>query len=195
MQLPRLVDSDAMLRELAATLSRHPLLARLAATRGLVRSITLGVVQMGDGKTPSGPLSPLRPPTRLTIAGQASGAVDAASYARWEAATSALLSIPAKDAAQVYVNVKPLFDEAYRELGYPGADFDSAIAKAIRVLDSTPPSPPELVLLRREGYFEHADTALQSLPPVQKQLLLMGPESRTRIMNWLHQLAATLELK
>lgn len=193
--LPSLADSDAMLRALAATLSRHPLLARWLVTRGLVRTVTLAIVQIGDGKTPSEPLVLLRPPTRLDISGAASGPVTPASYVRWAAATDALLSIPATDAAQVYVNMKPLFDEAYRDLGYPGGDFDQAIAKAIRTLEATPASPSELVLMRREGYFEHTDATLMSIPPVQKQLLLMGPENRSRIMAWLRRLAATLELK
>lgn len=195
MELPALAESDSMLRELVATLSRNPLLARLLATRGLVRGVTLAIVQIGDGKTPVVPLVVLRPSVRLEIAGAESGPVEPASSARWEAAARALQSIPAADAAQVYVNVKPLFDEAYRELGYPDGDFDQAIVKAIRMLDGTPESPAALVLLRREGYFEHEDPTLRSIPPVQKQLLLMGRENRGRVVAWLHQLAATLELR
>ena len=195
MQLPSLSDSDAMMREVAGALSRNPLLARLVATRGLVRNATLAVVQIGDGKTPAVPFAVLRPPVRLQIIGQQSGRVDPASYARWEAATAALVSIPAADAARVYVNVKELFDEAYRDLGYPNADFDVALSKAIRIIDATPASPPDMVLLRREGYFEHTDSSLGSLPPVQKQLLLFGPANRARVQAWLRELAAALELK
>ncbi len=195
MQLPPLADSDLMLRELGATLSRHPLLARVTGLRGVVRGAVLAVVQIGDGKTPSIPLAVLRPPARLEIAGQASGRVEAASFARWDAATQALVSVRARDAAQVYVNVKPLFDEAYQELGYPGGDFDAAITRAIRTLDATPPSPADLALLRRDGYFEYADSSLRSLQPVQKQLVLLGRENRARVQRWLHQFAAALDLK
>ena len=195
LQLPALGDSDAMLRELAGTLSRNPLLARLLATRGLVRNATLAVVQIGDGKTPAVPLAVLRPPVRLQIAGQQSGRVEQASYARWEAATGALLSIPVSDAARIYVNIKQLFDEAYREMGYPNGDFDVALSKAIRVMLATPPAPPELILLRGDGYFEHVDSTLGSLQPVQKQLLLLGPTNQARLQSWLRELAAALELK
>lgn len=195
LELPSLVDSDAMLRELAATLSRHPLITQLVATRGVVRALALAVVQIGDGRTPAVPLAVLRPATRLDIAGSTSGRVETSSFARWEAATKALLSVPAADAAQAYVNVKPLFDEAYRELGHPEADFDAAIAKAIRMLEATPPNPDELTLYRREGYFEHSDPALQSIYPVQKQLILLGPHNRSLVISWLRQLAAALDLK
>jgi hypothetical protein len=194
LELPPLAASDAMLRELVTGLSRHPMLARFLATRGLVRSVTLSVVQIGDGRTPAQPLAVLRPPTRLEVSA-ATGHVEPSSYVRWESVVRALQSLPARDCAQVYVNVKPLFDEAYRELGYPDGDFDQAIAKAIRMLQATPEHSGDLALLRRDGYFEHEDPALRSLPPVQKQLLLMGPENRARILAWLGQLAATLELR
>ena len=194
LELPSLAASDVMLRELVAELSRHPMLARFLATRGLVRSIALSVVQIGDGRTPAEPLAVLRPPTRLDVSAT-TGRVEASSFVRWESVVRALQSIPARDAAQVYVNVKPLFDEAYRELGYPDGDFDQALLKAIRMLQATPAHTGDLALLRRDGYFEHEDAALRSLPPVQKQLLLMGPENRARILAWLDQLSATLELR
>jgi hypothetical protein len=193
LELPSLAASDAMLRELVAQLSRHPMLARFLATRGLVRSVTLSIVQIGDGRTPGEPLAVLRPPTRLDVS--STGQVDVSSFVRWESVVRALQSIPARDAAQVYVNVKPLFDEAYRDLGYPDGDFDHALSKAIRMLQATPPHTGDFALLRRDGYFEHEDPALRSLPPVQKQLLLMGPENSARILAWLGQLAATLEFR
>lgn len=193
-QLPPLSMSDALLREMVLQLSQQPMLARFLATRGLVRSVTLAIVQIGDGRTPAQPLAVLRPPTRIDVTPD-TGQVQPASYVRWDTAVRALQSIPAAQAAQVYVNVKPLFDEAYRELGYPDGNFDQALERAIGMLQATPAHDGPLVLLRRDGYYEHEDAALRSLPPVQKQLLLMGPEHRARILAWLGQLAATLELK
>jgi len=192
MQLPPLADSDAMLSELVATLSRNPLLARLLVPGSAVRSATLAIVMIGDGKTPVAPLAALRPAERVTITG---GRLDPASYARWTPAVRALLSISAADAAQVYVNVKPLFDEAYRELGYPDGDFDEALVRAIRMLNATPELATEPVLLVRPAYVEHDDAALRALPPVQKQLLLTGPEQRRQVIAWFGLFARTLELK
>jgi hypothetical protein len=196
MELPPLSDSDTMLRELVATLSRHPLLARVLAQKGVVRAATLAVLQIGDGKTPMVPLAALRPASRLALAGGASsGRLDSATYARWEGAVRSLLSINATDAAQVYVNVKPLFDESYREMGYPDGDFDEAIVRAIRMLNATPELSDDPVLLARPAYFEHEDAALRALPPVQKQLLLTGPNHRRDVLTWLRRFATTLDLE
>lgn len=195
LDLPSVDGSDTFLRDLVSALSAHPTLARLLATKGLVRGGTLAVVQIGDGQTPASPLAVLRPESRLRIRGVTSGPIDPQSYARWNAAAAALTSVSPTDAAQLYVNVKPLFDDAYRELGHPGGDFDAAIARAIRTLSDTPDLPREPILLQRSGYFEHDDPALRSLPPVQKQLLLLGPENRRAVVRWLHEFARALDLK
>jgi len=196
--LPPLDESDGFLRDLVSVLSRHPLLARLMATEHIVRAATLAVVQIGDGKTPATPLRVLRPSSRLAlVTGASSDApsarVDPASYRRWDESVAALVSVDPADAAQFYVNVKPLFDAAYEELGQ-GTDFDQAIVSAIRMLADTPEPAGDPVLLRRPGYFEHDDAALRSLRPVQKQFLLIGPENRRRVLSWLRQVATNLDL-
>ena len=195
MTLPALAESDALLRDFILQLSKHPLLARLLATTGIVRAATLAVVQIGDGKTPSVPLRPLRPATRLQIKGTDTGPIDPASYARWDAATVALTSIDPAAAAQVYVNVKELFDEAYREQGFANGDFDEAIVRAITRLAETPQVTSDPVLLRREGFFEHDNETLRRIPPVQRQLLLIGPANREKVMKWLRQFADRLDLQ
>ena len=196
LELPSLASSDATLREWFAALSRHPLLTRVLAQPGIVRAAVLAVVQIGDGKTPAVPLDAMRPNERLKLTGGGtSGRIDPTSYVRWDGPARALLDINAADAAQVYVNVKPLFDEAYAELGYPGGNFDDAIVRAIQMLVSTPQAAGDPVLLERETYFEHDDATLRSLRPVQKQLLLTGPEHQRQIVTWLKRFAAALALK
>ena len=190
--LPPLGESDPLIRELAATLSRHPLLARLAATPSVVRALVLAVVQIGDGKTPAKSLTALEPPGALTMS---ANRIDPVTYARWNGAVTALTSVNPADAAQIYVNVKPIFDEAYTELGYPNGDFDQAIVRAIRTLDATPEPKPEAVVLQRPSYVEYDDPTLRGLLPVQKQLLLIGPEHRRAVTRWLHELVRNLDLK
>src|SRR5262249_23582015 len=103
--------------------------------------------------------------------------------------------IQPNEAAQVYVNLKQLFDEAYHDIGHPGRDFDEAIVRAIQMLASAPVPSGDIGLLRRPGYFEHADPALRALPPVQKQLILMGPDNQRLVVGWLRRLASSLDLK
>ena len=193
--LPLLDASDILLRQLVSALSQHPALARLLATKDLVRGATSAVVQIGDGRTPSTPLTVLRPSARLQIQVTASGKIDPASYARWDPAVAALVSIDPAQAAQLYVNVKPLFDEAFQQLGHPGGNFDDAVVQAITMLQATPTVTDDPLLLRRPGYFEYDDPALKSIKPVQKQFLLIGPANREKVLRWLRQIANNLDLK
>jgi hypothetical protein len=193
-ELPSLNDSDDLLRSLVSALSKHPTLARLLATSGLVRGATLAVVQIGDGRTPIDQLKAIRPTSRVQILGSSTGRIDPRSYQRWDAAVGALVSIQPADAAQLYVNIKPLVDQAYIELGHTGEDFDAAIVRAIEMLDDTPQPAADPVLLKRPGYFEHDDPALRTLKPVQKQLLLVGAEHRQRLIAWLKAFASALDL-
>jgi hypothetical protein len=63
------------------------------------------------------------------------------------------------------------------------------------MLDDVPTQSEDPMLQRRTNYLEHEDAALRSLPPVQKQFLLIGPENRRRVMSWLKQFASSLDLK
>jgi hypothetical protein len=195
MDLPSLDTSDHFVAGLVAALSQNPTLARLLTTSGLVRATTLAVVQIGQGRTPAEPLKVLRPSSRLSILGSGAGRIDPRSYVRWDPIVAALTSVSPADASQLYVNVKPLFDQAYIELGHPGGDFDTAIAQAIRTLGEVPLTAQDSQVLRRTNYLEYEDPALRALPAVQKQFLLIGPENRRRVMDWLHQVAEKLELK
>ncbi len=194
MPLPPLAASDSLLNELVTALSRHPAIARWLATPGLIRGAVLAVVQIGDGRTPAVPLRALQPDTRVQIAGTTDGMLDMASYRRWETAVRGLTSIEPAAAAQLYVNIKPLVDEAYRELGYPAGNFDEALSRAIRVLAETPVAPEPPRLLRRDTYFEFDDPTLRAMVPVQKQFRLIGPDNRRQVMAWLRQFAAALDL-
>ena len=194
MPLPPLSASDTLLSDLVSAISRHPAIARWLATPGLIRAGVLAVVQIGDGRTPAVPLKALQPDSRVEIAGSGDGALDVASYRRWEAAVRGLLSIEPAAAAQIYVNIKPLLDEAYQELGYPAGNFDDAVARAIRVLGDTTLAPEPPRLLRRPNYVEYEDATLRSMVPVQKQFHLIGPDNRRQVMAWLRQFAAALDL-
>ncbi len=66
--VPPLDASDPLVRELVNQLSSHPRIAAWLATRGLIRSFTVVVTNVAEGKTPSGQLSVLRPAAKFAVA-------------------------------------------------------------------------------------------------------------------------------
>ncbi|MBP8273038.1 MAG: DUF3014 domain-containing protein [Acidobacteria bacterium] len=195
LELPALAASDTLIRELVSSLSRHPQLARFLATDQIISAVVLTVEQIGDGRTPVKPLKVLQPAARLGILGTDSGRVDPASYVRWESNVAALTSVRPAEAAQLYVNLKPLFDQAYADLGHPNSDFDASLTRSVKMLLDTPEPTDEPVLMKRASYFEHGDPTLRSLRPVQKQFLLLGADRRARVRAWLTAFSAALDLR
>lgn len=101
---------------------------------------------------------------------------------------------PAGQAAQLYVNLKPLFDQA-GHLGHPNSDFDASLTRSVKMLLDTPEPTDEPVLMKRALDFEHGDPTLRSLRPVQKQFLLLGADRRARVRAWLTAFSAALDLR
>jgi hypothetical protein len=78
---------------------------------------------------------------------------------------------------QWYVELKPLIDQAYQELGYPDDEFGDVLQDAItKVLDmEIPKTLPELN--RPSVMYKYKDESLESLDDAEKLLLRLGKEN------------------
>jgi hypothetical protein len=190
--LPGLDDSDGFVRDLAATLSAHPELARWLGQTALVRTLTAVVANIANGETPRQELPFLAPVQRFKAAGLAGRTVaDPASYSGYDLFADAIASIDAEAAAGVYDATEPLFDTAYRELGYP-AGFRPALDRAIRELLAVPVPRADAELVPHASGFRWADPRLEALTSAQKQLLRTGPRNVRMIQAKLRELQAAL---
>jgi hypothetical protein len=76
-----------------------------------------------------------------------------------------------------YLEVKPLIDEAYAELGYPDDDFTDTLQSAItRVLDMELPKEP-LKIVRPSVMYKYQDSDIEALDDTDKLLLRLGKEN------------------
>ncbi|MCB1009481.1 MAG: DUF3014 domain-containing protein [Acidobacteria bacterium] len=193
--LPALDDSDAFVRDLVAKLSDRPELATFLVPEHLVRRFVATVDNLAEGVSPGTHLVHLRPAEGFS-ARKVDGRwlIDPRSYQRYDLATSVFLSLDSEKAARLYGGLRPLFDAAYEELGYPGRTFDQTLAAAIdRMLAVEPPlSPPELV--PQATVFVYADPELEALPAAEKHLLRLGPENVRRVQGKLRELARAIGL-
>jgi Protein of unknown function (DUF3014) len=191
--LPALDQSDAFVRTLIATLSSHPTLAAWLATNGLVRNFTVVVTNIADGATPAVHLARLRPKARFeVIERNGRQAIDPRSYERYTTFATAVASIDPAGAARLYATLKPLIEEASRDLGSPNASFDVTLEQAIVRLLGTPIlKDPVYVVPHGIGYaFE--DPSVEALSPAQKQLLRFGPRNVQLIQGALSDIALAL---
>ena len=56
--------------------------------------------------------------------------IDFRSYQRFDKIANVIYSIDADRAARLYLTIKPLISEAYKELGYLTDDFDAVIYRS-----------------------------------------------------------------
>jgi len=192
--LPPLDASDRFVAEAVRRLSSRPELARYLATEGLVRRFAAAVDAVSRGESPRPNLPELIPGGgyRTSVAG---GTLlpDPASHRRYDMLTEVFVSIDTAGAVRLYRRLRPLLDEAYRDLGYPDGDFDATLGAAIDHLLAAPvpPPAPELVPAGVQGY-AYADPRLESLTAAQKHLLRTGPRNQRRIQAKLLDLRGAL---
>jgi hypothetical protein len=189
-KLPPLEQSDSMVSQMVRALSMSPATAAWLTTKGLIRNAAVVTVAIADGNTPATQLRPLKPAGRFAVTESRSNpAIDPGSYARYDVMASAIAAVDPAAAARTYATLKPLLNEAHRDLGYPDTPFDRTLERAIGRLLATPVTAERLPLRVRGGVFAFADSRLESLSPAQKQLLRFGPRNVQRIQAALRAFA------
>jgi hypothetical protein len=188
--LPPMEEMDPFLRGLIGTLSSRPELARWLATDGLLLQMAGGIDRISRGGSPAADLRVLAPAAEFKAAGRGfTRTIDPASYRRYDGLAETIAGIDPAAAAKVYQTIRPRLRETYAALGRTETDVDVAIQQALEVLISTPvPAGPVQLTEGKGATWAFADPALEALDPAQKQLLRMGPENATRVIDMLKQL-------
>jgi len=182
--LPALAESDGFVRDALGVLSRHPGLASWLATDELVHRFVGAVVDVAGGESPTENLDFLQPAGEFRVRESGSATlIDESSYRRYDTFVATLESIRTDDFVTLYRELKPLFEEAFRELGIRNWTFDDTVDRAItNVLDVAPPTGPMRVEMDRTNYV-FVDPALEARSPLAKQLLRMGPDNLARFQT------------
>lgn len=192
-QLPSLDDSDEFVRSLASELSEHPRLVAWLAPKNLVRRFVASVVNVANGESPNPHVSFLETQGPFKVS-EAYGElyIDQRSYARYEPLVEVFTSLDSAASLRLYHRLKPVFDEAYQELGYPAGDFDSVLTKAIDRVLATPIPAGQVGVKRRVTNYRFTDPKLEALGPIEKQLLRMGPANAREVKQKLRLVRSAL---
>jgi len=194
--LPQLDASDPFIRNLAQALSANPEWAKWLVGERLVRQMTASIDNVAEGRSPNPHLAFLAPKGdfRARVQGKSTTTIDPASYRRYDLAADVVASLDAKGCAKLYEDIRPLFQDAYRDLGYPDRSFEQTLAKAIQLLLATPDPVGEVEVREAVKSWKLSDPALESLAPAQKQLLRMGPDNVRKVKQKLREIAEALHL-
>jgi len=110
-----------------------------------------------------------------------------ASTKRFGLYVELLRSFDSASLVQWYMDIKPLIDEAYAELGYED-DFTNVLQDAIvRVLDMELPKS-SMTIIRPSVMYQYQDPVLENLPDTEKLLLRLGKDNLLVIKSVLLEL-------
>ncbi|HEX4886213.1 MAG TPA: DUF3014 domain-containing protein [Casimicrobiaceae bacterium] len=100
---------------------------------------------------------------------------------RYTAYVRLLESVDVERFAEFYRRHYPLFQQAYRELGYPQGHFNDRAVEAIDVLMATPTLAQSPALVQPKIFLQFADRDLEQLPAGQKLMLRLGAQNAARV--------------
>lgn len=192
-QLPKMEESDAFIRGRLKALSANPKLAEWLQVENLLRRVTAAVSIIAEGKSPRDSLKFLAPEKPFAAMKKGGKVVlDPQSFARYDLLADAVDSLPADGAARFFIDLKPLFQQAYEELGSAKGDFQEVLNRAIGVLLAVPAVSGDIVLRKKVISYAMVDETLENLSPAQKHLLRMGPKNQAKIQAKLRAISAAL---
>jgi hypothetical protein len=191
--LPPLDNSDAVMLKLADLLLGQPDLLALVIPQDVIRRIVITVDNIPARTIPQNRLPLKQPEDKFTVAKSGEDLLlDSANYPRYGRYAALMNGLDSRRVVDAYVHMYPLFQNAYRELGYPKAYFNDRLILAIDNLLATPDVQGPIRLIQPTVYYRYADERLEGLSAGQKLLLRMGPENAAVIKKKLTELRKEL---
>ncbi|MGB1333263.1 MAG: DUF3014 domain-containing protein [Porticoccaceae bacterium] len=182
--LPTLDSSDSLVRDIVSQHQSSEGLSNWLSLDDLIRRSASFMDGLARGSI-SEKIFPLGSPEGTFTTHRQGDVIwlNAGNYERYDDVISILLKIDMEKMAQFFHKVRPLLESAFAELGYRPRQMDGIILQTIDNVLTTPLIVEPLKLTRDSVAYKFADPELESLMPLQKQLLRAGPENTRRIQQ------------
>ena len=180
--LPALAESDKAIAAGLAAAIDNDAFAKMMVNQDFVRRFVITIDNL-PRKTYSQRFSPVKPiPGQFGVTRNGDQIrIAQENLARYALAVRTLEAVNTEKLVDLYVRYYPLFQEAYKEQGYPNAYFNDRLVESLDVMINAPASPGQLALSQPKVFYEYADASLEGLPAGQKIMLRMGPENAARV--------------
>jgi len=180
--LPSLFDSDASVREAVQGMVDGGDLESLLVTTQIISRVVATVdalPRQGMGNTN---ILPLRTPRGAMQTQQANGMtlIAASNTDRYAPYMTVLEKVDPHTLVAWYKHAYPLFQEAYRQLGYPHGYFNDRLIAAIDDMLAAPDIHDPVAVTRSGAHYVFVDPTLQSLSNGQKLMVRLGPANEAQ---------------
>lgn len=186
---PTLEESDQPVAEALAELVGRGPLEQFASLSGFVRRVVATIDNLPRNRAPQRVWPLLPTPGRFEVTGGKDAVyLGAENFRRYEPALRVMESIDTGKLVALYVRLYPLFQQAYKDLGYPDKYFNDRLIEVIDHLLATPSVPGPIKLAQPHVLYEFADPALEARSAGQKILIRIGPDNAARVKTKLREL-------
>jgi hypothetical protein len=192
--LPRLNNSDSFVAEKLRELSSGASLLSFLVDEQLVRRTVVLIENISRGQYPQTalPYKPVSEEMQVSTVDGRLFTMEASSYTRFDAAITAFVALDTDQAVGLYKLLSPLLQQAYAEIGFRDAEFKQALIKAIDAVLTAPEVEGPFQLVKPSVMYLYADTRLEELADMNKQLIRLGPENSARLKAKLREFKAAL---
>ena len=191
--LPPLSDSDPVLKDELDTLISGKVPGGLFHLDHIVRRIVVTVDNLPRSQVPPKYRFMQAVPGKFAASGEDDEqTLSADNYARYRPYVDWFESLNARAVVAAYIRLYPLFQQSYRNLGYPKAYFNDRVVQAIDdMLDAPQPDGP-IKLKRPSVMYKFVDPGLEALSAGQKIMIRIGPDNSRRVKAKLRELRSEL---
>ncbi len=194
--LPALDESDHAFADALAALIGPARLHEFLIPQSLIRHIVATVDNLPRAKV-SQRVMPVKPvPGRFLVSGQGEAlAIDPNNVARYAPYMKLLQAVDVRKCVALYVRFYPLFQQAYRELGYPTGYFNDRLIAAIDDMLLAPQPASPVRLTQPNVLYEYADADLQVRSAGQKIVIRIGAANAAIVKAKLREIRHELTRK
>ncbi|MGA4607603.1 DUF3014 domain-containing protein [Pseudoalteromonas maricaloris] len=189
--LPPLSQSDTEIKEAVSNYLSNQAV-KLLADDDVIRRTVVYVDNLAKGKVAENHSPVVKPQDGFSVIDDDIIITDPNSYERYTPYVAMFDTMSTAQVVRLYDQYKPLFEEAYEEIGYEGDAFNGTLTDAIDELLATPIPDTALPLVKDSVTYKYAYAEWEQLSPAQKQFLRMGPENMKKVKKRLEEIKIAL---
>ncbi|MCF2825597.1 MULTISPECIES: DUF3014 domain-containing protein [unclassified Pseudoalteromonas] len=189
--LPPLSQSDTEIKEAVSNYLSNQAV-KLLADDDVIRRTVVYVDNLAKGKVAENHAPVVKPQDGFSVIDDDIIITDPNSYERYTPYVAMFDTMSTAQVVRLYDQYKPLFEEAYEEIGYEGDEFNGTLTDAIDELLATPIPDTALPLVKDSVTYKYAYAEWEQLSPAQKQFLRMGPENMKKVKKRLEEIKIVL---
>ena len=193
-ELPTLTDSDTFVFETLQTLQNGMALVNALAEDQIVRKFVVFVENISRGEFPQTglPYKGLGQEMPVSEIDDNLFVMDQVAHSRFDQVVSTFVETDTDSAVIIYQMLSPLFQQAYAEIGFRNVSFDETLRAAINNVLRTTNMEGPYQLVKPSVMYLYADSSVENLAEVHKQLLRIGPDNTSALKAKLREFLTKL---